>query len=278
MPENIWKLRDNFDVFVFDVYGVIWDGRKVIDGYDKLMNNLREMGKKVLILSNGTELSSKSEDKFVSRGFVKGVHYDRLVTSGTVAKHHFDADKTPKKFYQFGRPNKDLFADCCYLEVRDAQEADFIYAGVPQTGEEGFWKDYLSMDIFREELKYLAETGKTLLCANPDKKAFENQYDQPVVRQGSVADVFMEYGGKVDFFGKPYPAVYEFALGDENIPRERMLMIGDTLETDILGGKTYGMKTALVQGGIASLNMHEAGMDDLSQYAAVMGIVPDYIV
>ena len=61
------------------------------------------------------------------------------------------------------------------------------------------------------------------------------------------------------------------------MPRDRMLMIGDTLQTDILGGKNYGMKTVIVRRGISELNMREAGMKDMAAYARSLNIVPDYI-
>ena len=55
-------------------------------------------------------------------------------------------------------------------------------------------------------------------------------------------------------------------------------MVGDTLETDIKGGRDYGMRTALTQTGIAALKMREAGEDNLAAYAERQGIIPDFII
>lgn len=278
MLENILNLEDKFDLYVFDVFGVIWDGKKVIANSREVMRKLKDDGKKVMILSNGTVLGAKMAESYAKRGFVAGIHYDQLVTSGDVAYEDFCRDKIQKKYYQFARPNPDLFAESVYVQVTDPQEADFIYAGVPQTWEGDYWKDHLDLEAFMPELQKLVATGKPLICVNPDMRAFENQYDEAVVRQGSVAKAYVELGGRVEFYGKPCKNIYDFALRAENMPRHRMLMIGDTLETDILGGKNAGMKTALTQTGIASLKMREAKMDDLAQYAAQLGIVPDYII
>ena len=279
MPaQNLLELKESFDVFVFDIYGVIWDGKKVIPGYDEVMKNLVQAGKKVVIMSNSTALSSSQERVYAERGFVKGVHYLRLLTSGDVAEDAFAKDNRKLKFYQFGRPSKVLFERCGYEELAAPEYADFVYAGVPQTWEGNYWKDYLKLDPFMKEIEYLVKLGKPLVCANPDCRAFENQYEEPVMRQGSVAEVYEKLGGKVTYFGKPNRNIYDFVFKNDKTLRNRMLMVGDTLETDIKGGRDYGMKTALTQTGIAVLKMREAGDKDLTKYVQRVGIVPDFII
>lgn len=277
MPENILDLIDKFDLYVFDIYGVLWNGKSVISGADKTLEELKKAGKKVLIMSNGTALSTKIEESYGKRGFIKGVHYDRIVSSGDAYHAYVLKDKRLLKFYQFGRPSKALFEGSQYIELAKPEDADFVYAGVPQIFDGEIWRDYLTIEPFADELLSLIKMNKTLVCANPDLKAFENQYDEPVIRQGSVAKFYVENGGDVEYWGKPYGNIYDYALRNELMPRDRMLMIGDTLQTDILGGKNYGMKTVLVRRGISELNMREAGMQDMAAYARSLNIVPDYI-
>ena len=170
-----------------------------------------------------------------------------------------------------------MFEGSRYVEQEAPEDADFVYAGVPQTFDGEIWRDYLTIEPFAEELLQLIKMGKALVCVNPDMKAFENQYDEPVIRQGSVAKFYAENGGDVEYWGKPYGNIYDYALRDDPTPRKRMLMIGDTLQTDILGGKNYGMKTVLIRRGISEMNMREAGMTDIRAYAQSLDIVPDYI-
>lgn len=277
MLQNILQFKDKFDIYLFDIYGVIWDGKRVIDGALETMKALKKAGKKVMLLSNGTVLSPKVELSYAKRGFIKGEHYDVVVTSGDAYHDYLINEKKSFKVYQFGRPSS-LFADSQFEEVKNPQEADFVYAGVPQILEGEVWKDFLTLAPFEEELKYLVGLGKKLVCVNPDLKAFENQYDEPVVRQGSVAKFYEENGGKVEYWGKPHANIYDYALNGIEVPRERMLMIGDTLRTDILGGRNAGMKTALTLTGISLQEMREAGGTDILEYAKTKGIVPDYII
>ncbi len=58
--------------------------------------------------------------------------------------------------------------------------------------------------------------------------------------------------------GKPNPTLYEFALERLGTNPEETLVVGDRLETDILGGQKLGCLTALVLSGIATLREAEA--------------------
>lgn len=277
MPENILDLKDNFDLFIFDIYGVLWDGRQVIDGAPEILSALKKAGKKIIILSNGTLLHQALVKSNEKKGFFEGVHYDKIVSSGEVLHHFVMKDERRLRFYQFGRRSEDMFAGTNYQELERPEAADFVYTGIPQIWDGSVWRDCLDLKPFEDQLKYLIEIGKVLVCANPDLKAFENQYDEPVVRQGSVAEFYENNGGKVWYIGKPQPNVYEYALDGETATPERSLMIGDTLRTDIAGGIKMGMKTLLTLSGISYQDMKDAGLDDINTYVRQQGIVPDYI-
>jgi ribonucleotide monophosphatase NagD (HAD superfamily) len=76
------------------------------------------------------------------------------------------------------------------------------------------------------------------------------------------------------FLGKPFGQVFDIALDRFNraIPPARVLMVGDTLHTDILGGAQAGFATALVT-GYGSLTGLDVG-DAIAQ----AGLSPDFIV
>ena len=59
-------------------------------------------------------------------------------------------------------------------------------------------------------------------------------------------------GGKAKIAGKPQPYIFEAGLQRLGINASEALVIGDRLETDILGGSRAGCKTALVLTGVAA--------------------------
>jgi HAD superfamily hydrolase (TIGR01459 family) len=73
----------------------------------------------------------------------------------------------------------------------------------------------------------------------------------PEACAGALADIYQMIGGRVTWYGKPFPAIYEHALhraGDP--PKDEVLAVGDGLQTDILGAARMGIDTVFVTGGI----------------------------
>jgi len=83
------------------------------------------------------------------------------------------------------------------------------------------------------------------VCTNPDLIV-----DRGDVREfcaGSVAKIFEEIGGKVIYFGKPYPLVYNLSTNTKN---KKILCIGDNLNTDIKGANIQNFDSMLISSGI----------------------------
>jgi len=93
---------------------------------------------------------------------------------------------------------------------------------------------------------------------------------------GSLADMVEKIIGKMFIrFGKPdaqmFLLAYERALLDINrLKRNEILMVGDTLFTDIIGGNKFGLDTVLVLSGNTLPDM---AMIRISS----SGIIPTYI-
>ena len=75
-------------------------------------------------------------------------------------------------------------------------------------------------------------------------------------------------------FGKPDSQMFFYAFEElqkrQKINRDEILMVGDTLTTDILGGNKFGLDTCLVLTGIT---LKEKAQTVIKSY----GIVPTYI-
>jgi ribonucleotide monophosphatase NagD (HAD superfamily) len=88
-----------------------------------------------------------------------------------------------------------------------------------------------------------------MLCANPDLAMFSPKGLVPA--PGALAALYQSLGGLVKFVGKPHPPIFAAALEKlGNPPPERVLVIGDSLEHDIAGGRAAKMQTALVRSGV----------------------------
>ena len=253
---SIEELSSRYDAFLLDAYGVFWGSSEagVLPGAAAAMEYLVSQGKHVGILSNSTQLAAKEKEKLKKHGLYEGVHYNFLLTSGQVAKELLLKQSLPfstpnRTYWVFGSPHPrfgshlQLFEGTEYQETKNLREADFIYISIPHV--EGV--DQENPEVFRNLVQAI-DMEIPVLCVNPDRFALEGSPPRPVVRQGSIAQMFVEQQAPVYLMGKPSKIIYEAALQrfPRDVSREKILMIGDTPETDIRGAHGAGLDAALV--------------------------------
>ncbi len=256
---TISQLANNFDGVLLDAYGVFWAGNAVgpLPGALECMADLVSRGKIVGILSNTSQPAEAEERKIAAHGLIKGTHFHFFVTAGGVARSVFQSQTLPfptphKQYYLFSPPHPHhslphtLFHNSPYKVTSDIHSADFIYITVPHI--DGV--DQTDTTIFEPAVQAIADYRLPMVCTNPDILAEEGNPPRFVVRQGAIAALYEKMGGQVFYIGKPHPAVYDHAMTEfkkQNIhDKLRILMIGDTPETDARGARRYGMMSALV--------------------------------
>jgi len=118
-----------------------------------------------------------------------------------------------------------------------------------------------------------AEANIPCICSNPDITMLVG--DDRMFGTGRVGRVYEELGGKVEWFGKPYPAIYAEALRRlPGVDRRRILCVGDSPAHDLLGGRRAGLRTALVRTGIHA----EESEAEVMARAEALGAPPDYLL
>ncbi len=269
-------LAKSYDGFLLDAYGVFWGSKEVgvLPGAAEAMKYLVSNGKQVGIVSNSTQLASKEKEKLEKHGLYEGVHYHFLLTSGEIAKELLTSESLPfpaphRTYWLFGsvHPNfgshRQLFEGTNYKETTNLEEADFIYISIPHING----VDQEDPEVFREKVK--AAAGQIpVLCVNPDRFALEGAPPRPVVRQGNIASQFSEEGTPVYWMGKPSKIIYEAALRrfHPNLSKEKVIMIGDTPETDIRGAHEMSIDAALVtKTGVMAKVIESEGISSVVQ-------------
>ena len=107
---------------------------------------------------------------------------------------------------------------------------------------------------------------RPVICANPDIVA--PRADGFSWEPGHWA---ADLPVPVEYHGKPHGPAFAAALARLDLPARRVAMVGDTLHTDILGGRAAGCFTVLVAG-----HGFFAGQDP-APFIAASGIVPDFL-
>lgn len=271
---DISYLSDKFRAVLLDAFGVFWGGNEfgLLPGAKEMMEKIVLDGKIVGILSNSTQVLSKEIEKLKLSGLVQGKHFHFLITSGEIVRNIFIHKQIPfqtprNQFCLFGSDHpkfpshKSLFFETTYQQTDNLHEADFIYVTTPHINGE----NQLDPKIFYEKIKTIPR-NIPMVCANPDLFAQEGIPQKIVVRQGSIAKMYEELGGKVFYIGKPYTLAYSSAMQQFNhydvVKPSDILMVGDTPETDIRGARKFGMlSTLILKTGIMSERISQKGLE-----------------
>jgi HAD superfamily hydrolase (TIGR01459 family) len=88
-----------------------------------------------------------------------------------------------------------------------------------------------------------------MLCPNPDREVIRG--GERIICAGAIAGRYEELGGNVRWEGKPLASAYDFCLQAFDMgPDARLLVVGDSLSTDVAGSNAAGLDIAFVTGGI----------------------------
>jgi HAD superfamily hydrolase (TIGR01459 family) len=279
---------DKFDVFIVDAYGVFNFGKGISLPVIDIFKSLLEYGKKVYILSNTTDVNDEFIKNYENKGVLKGVHYTDVMTSGQLALEDIQSGNLHvkgTKYYVFGAANFEnlspipsIFANSSYELVGDVKQADFIYCGIPQLIDKDGCPYYSTkVSDFEDQVANLVNSGKQMMIANPDMTASVG--DQFVIMPGSIGKLYQEKKGKTVIYGKPDPRIFNTLLERycPNVDKNRVLMIGDTLRTDIKGAKQADIRGCLVfEGGVTEYEVGQRGIS-LADYIKQENIYPNYI-
>ncbi|WP_316205072.1 TIGR01459 family HAD-type hydrolase [Bradyrhizobium sp. SZCCHNS3004] len=241
-------IADRFDHVLLDQWGTLHEGGRIFPAARDCMAKLREAGKHVLVLSNSGKRARSNAERLARLGLPPSA-YDGILTSGEVTWQGL-RNRTHKPFTEFGhscflitRGSDRSIVDGLNLAiVADVREADFVLlAGVDdERAEPDRWRECFSLAIAR---------GLPMLCANPDLKMFGEAGLVPA--PGALARVYEQLGGAVRFVGKPHAPIFEAALERLGHPDPRcVLMVGDSLDHDVAGGRAAGMLTLLLSSGV----------------------------
>lgn len=291
IKEDIFSVAGLYDTFFIDMYGVLFDGSELYGETLATLKKLKGMKKKIVLVSNTSQLSADAMRGYAERDMYHGVHYDHFVTAGEllhdVLLHHLDIfnKKIGKKFHTVKclfMGNTNVFQDTGLIKSDTYEDADLVYVASPRAHygsvrldnlyddnenkielEEFLHKDWKTLRDdqgrqglaeFALQLEKLAALGKILFLSNPDVFApFKvDNGKHPVITQGAIGFYYEKFfGGKVIYFGKPFVEIFEFAKKISSSQNDKILMIGDTLWTDVLGAHNAGMDSALVMTGVS---------------------------
>jgi NagD protein len=243
--------------FLIDMDGVIYRGKQVVDGANRFIQRLLDEQIPFAFLTNNSQRTRRDGVAKLSR---MGIHVDE--------SHIFTCAMATARFLASQKPGGTAFVigeggllqalhKNGYAIVDD--DPDYVVVGEGRM---------FNMETVEAAVRMILR-GAKLIATNLDP----NCPTAHGLRPGCGAIVAMleaATGLKAFSVGKPSPVMMRAARKELGLSTGGMVMIGDTMETDILGGVSMGYRTVLVLTGSTK-------REDLVRYAYRPDVVIDSI-
>ena len=232
--KGLREIQSKYNAFFIDLWGVMHNGIELHPGAINVLENLNKLNKRFVLMSNAPRPSKSVENFLLKLRMDKGV-IKNIFTSGEAALKSLQKNTYGQYFYHLGPERDNSIFEEFKENKKSLQEADFILCT-------GFLDNKESLEYYVNLLKEY--THIKFICTNPDIIVYRGNKKEYCA--GKLAEIFIKLGGKVIYFGKPYPEIYNFCIKKN----ENVLVIGDTIKTDINGANNMGLDSLLITQGI----------------------------
>lgn len=236
--DSLLDIADTVDAFVFDAFGVLNVGETPIPGAARRLDQLRDTGRAIRILSNAASYDhDRAAEKFRKLGM--RVAPDEIITSRDAALNSLE-----DRLWGCIAAPADTLSDIPTDTLR--------LGGSPADYDRAEGVLFLSTEVWGDAqqallTQSLLDNPRPVVIANADIAAPRDHGFS--LEPGHYGHLLADRGlFDIRFFGKPFPEV--FALAEQSlpgIPPDRIAMCGDTLHTDILGAAARGWRTVFVE-------------------------------
>lgn len=240
--------------FLIDMDGVIYRGSEIIPGADQFIRKLKEDDIPFIFLTNNSQRTRRDVTKKLQRMGIdvpeQCIFTCAMATARFLAKH-----KPNGTAYVIGEGGLLQALHTNGYSIVD-QSPDFVVVGEGRT---------VTLDVLERAVTMILN-GAKLIATNLDPNCPTSTGTRPGCG-ATVAYLETATGMKALSAGKPSPVMMRTARKELNLRTSETVMLGDTMETDILGGIQMGYRTMLTLTG-------STRRGDLDRYA----YGPDVIV
>ncbi|KAK7028231.1 hypothetical protein SK128_005958 [Halocaridina rubra] len=237
----------------------------LIPGSRETVQRLQEMGKNVFFITNN---STKTQDSYYEKCQTLGFNIakDHILSAPFILAQYLKEIGFQKKVYILGSPGlaeeiQKVGVQCIGVGPERIQGS--IYSAIsdgslgldPEVGAVavGFDREF-NYDKLVRATSYLNDPECLFLATNTDEKykVVGTRYHLPAAGVlVNTLELATERPARI--MGKPSMNIFYMLQARHGIQPEKTLVIGDTLNTDIMFGNECGMWTILVLSGVATL-------------------------
>ena len=228
---------------LIDMDGVLYRGREPVAGAGPFVAFLRHQGIPFLLLTNN---SSLTPEQYVAklRGMDIEVRAEELLTSAQATGRYL-AQMEPQgaRVYMIGREGlRQALVQQGFTLVEEG--ADYVAVG---------WDWELTFAQLKRAT-LLIRAGACFIATNPDR-TFPSEEGLIPGNGAILAALEAATDTQPLVIGKPAPIIFRLALAQLDLDPRGVVVLGDRLETDVLGGQRMGLGTLFVLSGVTDREM-----------------------
>jgi 4-nitrophenyl phosphatase len=252
---NHFNLQD-LQALIIDIDGTLWRGSMPMPGLAPFFDFLQRRAVSfILVTNNSVETPARYQQKLA--GFGVDIQPDQILTCSLATAAYLKQKHEGAVVYVIGQTG--LRQALCQAGFSLTDKADPPAQVVVVGGDTGLTYDKLKYAVLS------IQRGAQFVGANPDLLVPTEEGLVPEAG-ATLAAIQAATGVSPTVIGKPGPWLFELAVKKMGSSPGQTAMLGDRLDTDILGGRRAGLKTILVTTGV-----------DNEQTMAEKGIYPDAV-
>jgi NagD protein len=230
--------------WLMDMDGVLVHEEHAVDGADRFLARLRELGRPFLVLTNNSIYTPRD---LSARLRLSGldVPEDAIWTSALATARFLEQQRPDGSAFVIGEAGITTALHSAGYTLTD-RDPDYVVLGETRT---------YSFERITRAIR-LIHDGARFIATNPDPTG--PSPDGPLPATGSVAALISRATGVAPYYvGKPNPLMMRSALNALDAHSESTAMIGDRMDTDVVAGIEAGLETILVLTGVTTLEEAE---------------------
>jgi 4-nitrophenyl phosphatase len=239
--DTLWLKQ--IDAYLIDLDGTLYRGKEVIADAPEFVKWLQQGNRKYLFVTNNSSRRPEQVAEHLRHLGIDAKAEDVFTSSQVAATYIKEHDGRGKKVFIVGEEGLHNalteVAGCTVAE--DA--VDYVVQGID--------REFSYAKLKKASL--LIQAGATYIATNVDKALPTEEGLLPGA--GSILAALQTASGtKPVVMGKPEARMIEYALESLGVEKERAVVVGDNLETDILAGVKADVRTVLVLSGFSKVD------------------------
>lgn len=223
--------------YLIDMDGVLVSGRTIIPGADQFIARLQASGAEFLVLTNNP-LYTPGDLAHRFRLIGLDIPAERIFTSAMATARFLHSQKAAATAFVIGESGLTSAIHTVGYVITDVIP-DYVVLGETHS---------YNLEQITKAIRLVAD-GAHFIATNPDPSGPGEGGIVPAC--GAMAALIERATGVAPFFvGKPNPLMMRMALNYLDVHSEDTVMVGDRMDTDIIGGVQAGLETILVLTGV----------------------------